>query len=191
MNGINLSRYIWALFWGYWILSAAYTRAKVKKVSSGQKSKQRVFHLILVILAFAIALSEFKNVILWREITPSSLSVEYLGVIITLISLSFAIWARIALGRNWSGAIQKVEGQRLVRNGPYKYIRNPIYTGIVCGFLGTFITFGTIASLIGFVIILSTYVIKIGREQQYLIKEFGEEYKKYVSESWALIPFIF
>ncbi|WP_434509914.1 methyltransferase family protein [Desulfitobacterium sp. AusDCA] len=43
-----------------------------------------------------------------------------------------------------------MEGQRLVRRGPYKYIRNPIYTGIVYGFLGTFITFGSLASLLGY-----------------------------------------
>jgi protein-S-isoprenylcysteine O-methyltransferase Ste14 len=191
MSEVNLSRYIWALFWGYWILSAAYTRSKVKKVSSGQKSIQWIFHLIFVILAFSITLYEFKNLTFWREIIPHNLIVEYLGVIILLISLSFAIWARISLGRNWSGAIQMVEGQRLVRNGPYKYIRNPIYTGIVCGFFGTFITFGTTASLVGFIIILSTYIVKIDKEQRYLIEEFGEEYKKYISESWALIPFIF
>ncbi|MFB9760342.1 methyltransferase family protein [Ectobacillus funiculus] len=43
------------------------------------------------------------------------------------------------LGRNWSGAIQKVKNQRLIRNGPYKHIRHPIYTGIVCGICGIFL----------------------------------------------------
>lgn len=168
MSGASLSIYIWTLFWCYWILYGVYTRLKVKKVSSGQKSMQRIFHLIFVIIAYSITFSKFKNIIFWKEIIPHNLIVEYLGVIILLISLSFAIWARILLGMNWSGAIQRVEGQRLVRNGPYKYIRNPIYTGIICGFFGTFVIVGTIASLVGFVIILSIYIVKIGKEQKYL-----------------------
>ncbi|GFZ32164.1 hypothetical protein CSC2_26900 [Clostridium zeae] len=183
--------YIWGLFWGYWILSAMYTRSKVKKLSSGQKSTQRMLHLSLVIVSFVITLFGFKTFIFWKEIIPRNLIVEYFGVIILVISLSFAIWARITLGRNWSGAIQRVEGQRLVKDGPYRHVRNPIYTGIVCGFFGTFIALGTIASLVGFIIMLSTYIVKIRKEQRYLIEEFGEEYNKYISESWALIPFIF
>jgi protein-S-isoprenylcysteine O-methyltransferase Ste14 len=112
-----------------------------------------------------------------------------LGASILLLSLSFAIWARITLGRNWSGAIQKVEEQRLIRNGPYRYIRHPIYTGFVCGFCGTFITLG--ASLLGFIIILISYIAKIIIEENFLVTEFGDEYREYMNESWALIPFIF
>ncbi|WP_410777111.1 methyltransferase family protein [Ectobacillus funiculus] len=72
---------------------------------------------------------------------------------ILFLSLSIAVWTRIILGRNWSGAIQKVKNQRLIRNGPYKHIRHPIYTGIVCGICGTFFIFGTLGSLVGFIII--------------------------------------
>ncbi len=191
MSGVTIAIYIWSAFWIYWILSAINTRSKVKKESSGQKGTQRAIHLAFVVIAFIITFFQFRNIFLWNEIILHTPSVEYIGVIILVLSLLFAIWARVVLGRNWSGAIQKVEGQRLVCNGPYKYIRNPIYTGIVCGFFGTFITFGTIASLVGFIIILFIYIIKISKEQKFLIEEFGEEYKKYITKSWALIPFVF
>jgi protein-S-isoprenylcysteine O-methyltransferase Ste14 len=191
MSSVTISIYIWSAFWIYWILSAVNTRSKVKKESSGQKGNQRAIHLTFVAIAFIITFFQFKNVFLWNELIPYVPSVEFVGVIILVLSLLFAIWARLVLGRNWSGAIQKVEGQRLISNGPYKYIRNPIYTGIVCGFFGTFITFGTTASLLGFIIILIAYIAKINREQKFLIEEFGEEYKKYITKSWALIPFVF
>ena len=85
----------------------------------------------------------------------------------------------------------KVEGQRLIHSGPYKYIRNPIYTGIVLGFFGTFVSFGTLASLLGFCIILIAYIAKIRKEQKFLIIGFEEEYRVYIKKSWALIPYIF
>lgn len=56
---------------------------------------------------------------------------------------------------------------------------------------GTFLTFGSLASIIGFCIILTTYIIKINREQRFLVLEFGKEYEKYIKESWALIPYVF
>jgi protein-S-isoprenylcysteine O-methyltransferase Ste14 len=191
MSNITIISLIWGLFWGYWVLAAIKTRSKVKKEASGQRSMQRVLHVMFVVIAYVITFFQFKNTFLENKIIPNYEYVEYTGFAILVLALLFAIWARIELGRNWSGAIQKVEGQRLVCSGPYKYIRNPIYTGVVFGFLGTFITFGKLASLIGLFMILLVYIIKISREQKFLIMEFGEEYKKYIKESWALIPFIF
>lgn len=191
MSNITVISCIWSLFWGYWILAAIKTRSNVKKEASGQRSMQRALHVIFVVISYIITFFQFKDTFLENSIMPNYEYVEYIGLAILVFSLLFAIWARIELGRNWSGAIQKVEGQRLVRSGPYKYIRNPIYTGVVFGFLGTFITFGNLASLIGFCMILIIYIIKITREQKFLIMEFGEEYKKYIKESWALIPYIF
>lgn len=191
MSNINIVSYIWSIFWIYWILAAIKTRSNVKKESSGQMKIERSVHIILVIIAYVITFFQFKNTFLWNRIIPNYGYAQYIGITILVLSLLFAIWARIVLGRNWSGAIQKVEGQRLVCSGPYKYIRNPIYTAMVCGFFGTFITFRSLTSFIGFCIILITYIIKINREQRFLIIEFGDEYEKYIKGSWALIPYIF
>ena len=49
MSNITVVSYIWSIFWIYWILAAIKTRSNVKKESSGQRSIQRVVHLILVI----------------------------------------------------------------------------------------------------------------------------------------------
>ncbi|ERI91090.1 isoprenylcysteine carboxyl methyltransferase family protein [Clostridiales bacterium oral taxon 876 str. F0540] len=182
---------IWIIFWIYWIISALRTRIKVKKEVAGQKSVQRFVHLFLVVISYFITFYKFNNNFFWNRIIPANLLVDDIGLVILILSLSFGIWARNVLGRNWSGAIQKVEGQRLITHGPYKYIRNPIYTAIVCGFCGTFLVLGRFSSLIGLLIITITYVIKIRNEQKFLLLEFEEEYSNYIKKSWALIPFIF
>jgi len=191
MNRTLIIIYIWDIFWIYWILAAIYTRLKVKKETKGQKFMQRSIHLIFVVIAFILTFFQFTNVFLYNDILPHNPPIEYIGIMILVLSLLFAIWARITLGKNWSGAIQKVEGQRLIHSGPYKYIRNPIYTGIVLGFFGTFVSFGTLASLLGFCIILIAYIAKIRKEQKFLIIGFEEEYRVYIKKSWALIPYIF
>ncbi|NRD78130.1 isoprenylcysteine carboxylmethyltransferase family protein [Bacillus sp. BRMEA1] len=189
MSIIKVTIYLWSVFWAYWMLLAISTRKKVKKEYSGQERTQRIVHLIFVIISFVITF--FRVNFIDKIIIPSNYAFDSLGGVILLLSLSLAVWARIILGRNWSGAIQKVENQRLIRNGPYKHIRHPIYTGIVCGFCGTFLIFGTLASFIGFLIILFSYIAKIKIEENFLVTEFGDEYREYMKQSWALVPFIF
>ena len=194
MGGIfmrTVTAYIWSLFVIYWVLSALHTRRKVKKDGSGQERIPRALHLFLVFIAFAVTYSNPEIMRLNEIILPHNWVIEYTGGIILFLSLLFAIWARIVLGKNWSGAIQKVEGQRLIKCGPYKHIRNPIYTGVICGFFGTFLTLGTIASFLGLCIVSAAFLVKIKNEQRFLIMEFGEEYKQYIKETWALLPYIF
>ncbi|MFT8349631.1 hypothetical protein [Clostridium saccharoperbutylacetonicum] len=114
MSNITIISLIWGLFWGYWALAAIKTRSKVKKEASGQRSMQRALHVMFVVIAYVITFFQFKNRFLENKIIPNYEYVEYTGFVILVLSLLFAIWARIELGRNWSGAIQKVEGQRLV-----------------------------------------------------------------------------
>jgi hypothetical protein len=45
----------------------------------------------------------------------------------TLAGIMFAWWARIHLGRLWSGAITRKEGHRVIDSGPYALVRHPIY----------------------------------------------------------------
>src|SRR4051794_14513039 len=109
MSIVRVTIYLWSVFWVYWMLLAISTRKKVKKEYSGQESSQRIVHLIFVIIAFVITF--FPVNFINRIIIPSNYAFESLGGVILLLSLSFAVWARIILGRNWSEAIQKVKNQ--------------------------------------------------------------------------------
>jgi hypothetical protein len=72
----------------------------------------------------------------------ASLAVEAMGLLL-------AIWALRHLGRNWSGEITiKVELQ-LIRSGPYKLLRHPIYTGLLAIYAGTVLVTGEWLAIIG------------------------------------------
>lgn len=182
--------YLWGIFWAYWIIAGIRTQSNIKTEKVGQKRIQRFLHLFFVVAAFWLSLSFYSNSVFWKVIIQGPY-IKIVGLLLLTLSLAFSVWARIILGKNWSGAIQKVQGQRLITKGPYKYIRNPIYTGIIGGFIGTFITVGTLASLIGMLIIVVTYILKIIKEEMFLIDTFGDEYLEYKKRTWALIPLIF
>ena len=104
--------------------------------------------------------------------------------------LSFAVWARVHLGKYWSSMPAIKMDHKLIRTGPYNLVRHPIYTGILFGIAGTAIIIGEPLGLIAFILILVVYLWKIRMEEKYLQEEFGEDYVRYKKEVPALIPLL-
>jgi protein-S-isoprenylcysteine O-methyltransferase len=78
-----------------------------------------------------------------------------------------------------------------VTSGPYKYLRNPAYTGALITLVGFGFGAGNWISVIFLLIIgLAAYAWRIAVEDKALRERFGEEYEDYKKRTWALIPFI-
>jgi protein-S-isoprenylcysteine O-methyltransferase Ste14 len=75
----------------------------------------------------------------WLAMRPLLMSpaLQSIGAALTIIGCSFAIWARLALGTNWSGRPTVKAEHKLVVTGPYAFARHPIYTGILVATIGT------------------------------------------------------
>jgi len=177
----------WWSFAVYWLISALWAQ----KTKVAEAWLPRILHF--AIGTFAVLILAFHNCFpasVNRQLWPRSEFTFWLGAAVTLAGLGFAVWARIHLGRYWSGAITLKEGHRLIRSGPYQFVRNPIYTGIITGVAGTAIAIGKISGLVAVVIIFAVYSWKIRREQRLLATEFGEEYAAYCREVPALVPFL-
>jgi protein-S-isoprenylcysteine O-methyltransferase Ste14 len=115
---------------------------------------------------------------------------NWTGLLITFFSLCFTIWARINLGKNWSGRVTLKEDHELITKGAYAITRNPIYTGILFAFLGDAIRLGVWRGFAGMLILFIALLIKIRREEALLSGHFGEEYANYKKRVKALIPFL-
>ena len=67
----------------------------------------------------------------------SSPILQGVGMVLFLTGLGLAVWARVHLGRNWGTPMCEKVDAELVTSGPYRYIRNPIYSGIILAAIGT------------------------------------------------------
>jgi protein-S-isoprenylcysteine O-methyltransferase Ste14 len=173
---------LWVAFTVYWSIAA--TRASAAKSSESKASRQ--FHVLLVngsLLLLFISVPGLR-----ARFLPNAPFLVPLGLTIQAASLVLAIAARRHLGRNWSGEVTVKVDHELVRSGPYRRIRHPIYTAIIGMYVGPAVMIGEMHSLLAVAIIIAAYWRKVGLEEHVLREEFGATYDDYARHSWAVIP---
>src|SRR5262245_20402122 len=95
------------------------------------------------------------------RIISHAAAMAWAGAVLCVAGLAFALWARVTLGRNWSGVVTLKEGHELVERGPYRCVRHPIYTGILTMFFATALVLGHVAGFAGVLLIFTSSWSKI------------------------------
>ena len=178
--------WLWILWGAYWYISSKF----VTETKETEGLFRRLQHLVPIVIGLALIFYGSSQNFL-SGVFHYSVFWKFVGVAITLMGLSFAVWARIHLGCYWSGTITLKEGHHLIQSGPYRLVSHPIYTGFLAGALGSAIASGTIDAVAGLIIIVIAYLVKIKREEVVLLKEFGQEYADFKTSVSALIPYVF
>jgi protein-S-isoprenylcysteine O-methyltransferase Ste14 len=177
---------LWFAWAVYWMVSAVSGKATQRRESPAS----RLAHVVpLIIGAVLLGSRDMPWGWLAQRLWPRSLTAYWIGVALLAAGLAFAVWARVHLGRNWSGSVSVKEGHELIRSGPYAYVRHPIYTGLLTAVLGTAIASGTMRAALGFAIITAALVRKLRTEERFMRETFPGEYARYGAQVPVLIPF--
>jgi protein-S-isoprenylcysteine O-methyltransferase Ste14 len=177
----------WIVFMAYWWYASRGAAAAERRESLKERlSYQALIWLGVVLLAWQrLGIGPLG----WR-LLPEDPETFVLGLGMLTAGLAFAIWARIHLGRNWSGIVTIKEDHELIRSGPYRFVRHPIYTGILFGFVGTASALGELRGFVGLAVLVLAFEIKLRREEDWLTQRFGEAYRAYRHDVKGLIPFV-
>lgn len=183
----EVTGYLWMAFALYWFIAAALVKRAVRR----QSARSRILQALGTIAGFVLI---FDDRIKWgpldQQIIPASPAFEDLGLVLTTLGLLFAVWARIYLGGNWSGAVTLKQDHTLIRTGPYALVRHPIYTGILLAALGTVVSIGKLRCFLGFVLLGAVLRVKSRLEERFMHEQFGPQYASYMRDVRALVPFI-
>lgn len=115
-----------------------------------------------------------------------------LGVAVAALGLAVRGWALRSLGRFFTMPITIAADHRIVRAGPYRWVRHPSYTGGFLTALGLALTLGAVTGVvITFGALAVVYVYRIRLEEAALIARFGDEYRRYAAETSRLLPPIY
>ena len=80
------------------------------------------------------------------------------------------------------------EGHELIEKGPYRFVRHPIYTGIVAACIGTALAIGEWRCILGLIVVLLGLALKVAQEERLMMATFPHAYPQYRRRVKALIP---
>jgi protein-S-isoprenylcysteine O-methyltransferase Ste14 len=176
---------LWILFGLIWLIAAF----KGKKTKRRETWLQRLAYVLPLVAAWwLLAWPQARIGWLGVRFVPAGPAMEWIGVLLTATGVGVAFWARWHLGTNWSGVVTLKEGHELIRTGPYRRIRHPIYTGILLAVFGTMVTLGEARGLLAVAVVWLSFYWKARREESFLTQEFGEKFEAHVKQTGMFLP---
>jgi protein-S-isoprenylcysteine O-methyltransferase Ste14 len=175
---------IWAIWCVYWFIAARGAKATVRVESAASLAS----HAVPLAFAGWLITTNRPLGILGETILPPGPWTYIGGVAVLIAGLAFSVWARRWLGRNWSGVVTLKQDHELIRGGPYRHVRHPIYSGILLAFAGCALARDEWRGVLALAIGWFALWCKLKLEERWLIEQFGAAYLRYRAEVPALIP---
>ena len=187
----DVYRYLLPAMWlgwaGYWWLASHNVKASARRESL----RSRLLHIVPLTLAVALLwLPKSPIPGLGGRFLPAGPWPFWLGAVLTLAGLLFTVWARVHLGRNWSAMITLKQGHELITSGPYRFVRHPIYSGLLLAFIGTGLARVEWRAVLAIGLAFWAFWRKLRIEEQWMREQFGSAYEEYARRVAALVPLV-
>ena len=169
------------------MIAALSTKRTVYRESRAQRLR---YWVLLVIACFLQLYGRRLPYPFNIRVLPHVALIAWAAAVLCVVGLAFAIWARVTLGRNWSGVVTLKEGHELVERGPYRFVRHPIYTGIITMFFATALAQGYLSGFVGTLLMFWSFWIKLRDEEKLMLQQFPERYADYRRRAKCIIPFV-
>jgi len=168
----------WIIFWVYWLASAF-------GVKQGRASRRRIPLNGVTALSVIVLVRVFRG----GSLVVQSPVLGAIGAVVFASGIALAIWARVQLGRNWGMPMTEKAEPELITSGPYRFVRHPIYSGLLLALLGT----ALVTNLIGLIIVVilgAYFYYSASVEEGNLTAIFPTAYPAYRVTTKMLVPFV-
>jgi protein-S-isoprenylcysteine O-methyltransferase Ste14 len=176
----------WIFFFVYWFIRALKVKAAAEKQSRWSAARHRIpiglSWFLLVYHGFSPPLNS--------PLTPRTQFAQIIGATVCVAGLLVTLWARRTLAGNWSADVTFKQGHELIKAGPYRFVRHPIYTGLLVMCLGTAMDIGLVRAWLALGVMFLGFWIKLKQEETLLRRHFPTDYPTYCKQVKALVPFI-
>ena len=179
----------WLIFVVYWIISFK----KLNKDAYSRATFAKIMILLFIVICFSFIYLLLSFFGFGFGLFPGKSTADIIrfnGTLICVLGIFLSIWSRNTIGPNWSGKVTTKKSHELVKDGPYKLIRHPIYAGFLLAFLGTALTIGELSVFLFFLFCIFVLWIKIKFEESILCEKFPKTYPLYQKRTKKLIPYI-
>jgi protein-S-isoprenylcysteine O-methyltransferase Ste14 len=118
-----------------------------------------------------------------------SAPVRAVGLVLYAVGVAATLWAQFAMGESWRVGVDVSERTKLVASGPFRWVRNPIFTAMTIATVGLGLLVPNAASLFAVVALLLGLELHVRHvEEPYLTRVHGGEYLRYASGTGRFLP---
>ena len=172
----------WYAVWGVWAFQS-------KKTQQRESIASRISYTLFLLAGVWLFLLGRRLGGWWhRPIFPVSAFTGFAGVATAVLGFALTLWARYILGRNWSSNVTIKVGHELIRSGPYRLVRHPIYSGIILAAAGTAIALDQTRGLVALALLWLGFTVKRMKEEEFMRQTFGAQYDDYARSTGAIFP---
>jgi protein-S-isoprenylcysteine O-methyltransferase Ste14 len=180
---------LWLAFAAIFVL-----RKRPPKARESRRDRISLLGILLQFCGYTIVWCQLLNT-RYLEVLPSAPVQLALGILTVALGIG-SLWLVAAairtLGKQWAVTARLIEGHRLVTEGPYSLVRNPIYTGMLGMLLATGVALRHWVELIlGTVLFAIGLGIRVRSEEKLLRSAFGQEFEEYARHVPAVLPGIY
>ena len=182
---------LFLIMWVGWFAVWRVMALRVKAAAQSESLPSRLSHLVpLLVAAFFLSVPQPLIPSLNERFVPLAIWPAALGAALGYAGLAFCVWARLTIADNWSSAVQLKRDHELIIQGPYRWVRHPIYTGLLLMFIGTALAVGEWRSVLAVAIAAASFWRKLTIEEGVMRRQFGAAYDDYKARVPALVPFL-
>lgn len=128
------------------------------------------------------------NWLAWTSL-PLPFAIRWAGVGFAIAGFALLQWAQNTLGKNWSDTPRMMKSQALVTNGPYQWVRHPIYTAFLLILGATLLISANWLIGLSFIGMTALEIAsRIGFEESLMMEFFGHEYHEYMKRTGRILP---
>ena len=179
---------VFVILWGRNLVSIGITRDKFYTATEGIMIAVPRFLLLGASLAGILVYSINPHLMKWSAL-PLPFWLRWFGFFIGLAALIIFFWVLRSLGQNFSTTLTIKKDQTLVIQGPYQWVRHPMYTSFVLLWVGYFfISTNWFIGLTGILGFVWAIVVRTPKEEQMMIERFGDEYIAYMKRTGRYLP---
>lgn len=179
----------WAILAGYWCIAGA---AAIRSIGSKwiwwREIALRLGFFALVMLALQIEFATQAGPDAGLYILNTSTLMGFSGFVLSAVGIGLAIGARACLGLGWAVPASNNERLELITNGPYAWVRHPIYGGFLIAMLGSAIG-QSVLWLLPLIVYGPGFILSARREEKLLLGQLPERYRDYMRRTKMLVPF--
>lgn len=126
------------------------------------------------------------------DFVPANSTTLFAGAALVFVGIALRVWAIHTLGHLYTFEVGIRRSHRLIREGPYAWIRHPAYAGSVVTLAGVSVSNAFSLGLVLSIVLISiVYGLRIRNEEATLVDEFGDAYRAYAARTKRLVPFAF